>query len=224
MFEDAGGLAQIIDHTLVRPDATLDDLTRACADAKRYRFAALIVNGWHVARAKAALDNTGVRVGAVVGFPHGACTTTVKIVEAMEAMKNGAEELDIVLNLGMVKSGRFELLEIDLKNVITMTKGVIHKIIIETCALTPDELNSVCKLAVTSGAEFIKTSTGYGSRGGTVDDIRAIRAAIGTSCRVKASGGIRDLAAVQALVAAGAERIGTSVGPAIIEEYKARNK
>ena len=219
MFEDAGQLAQMIDHTLVRPDATLDDLAKACADARKHRFAALIVNGWHAARAKAMLAGSGVKLGVVVGFPHGACTTTVKIVEAMEAMKNGAEELDIVVNLGMVKSGKLDLLEIDIKNVIAMTKGVLHKIIIETGALTPDELNSVCKLAVTSGAEFIKTSTGYGSRGGTVDDIRAIRAAIGASCRVKASGGIRDLAAVKALVAAGAERIGTSVGPAIMEEY-----
>ncbi|MHB8844847.1 MAG: deoxyribose-phosphate aldolase [Nitrospirota bacterium] len=219
MFEDAGQLAQMIDHTLVKPDATLDDLAKACVDARKYRFAALIVNGWHVARAKGMLADSGVKVGAVVGFPHGACTTTVKIVEAMEAMKNGAEEVDIVINLGMLKSGKLDTLEIDIKNVIAMTKGVIHKIIIETSALTMEELNSVCKLAVTSGAEFIKTSTGYGSRGGTVDDIRAIRAAIGASCRVKASGGIRDLAAVKALVAAGAERIGTSVGPAIMEEY-----
>src|SRR5512137_603168 len=100
MFEDAGRLALLIDHTLVGPDATLDDLATACAEAKRHGFAALIVNGWHVARAKAALDGTGVKVGAVVGFPHGTCTTTVKIVEAMEAVKNGAEELDIVVNRG----------------------------------------------------------------------------------------------------------------------------
>jgi deoxyribose-phosphate aldolase len=224
MFEDAGRLAQIIDHTLVRPDASLDDLTAACADARRYRFAALIVNGWHVARAKASLAGSGVKVGAVVGFPHGACTTTVKIVEAMEAMKNGAEELDIVLNLGMVRSGRLDMLEIDMKNVITMTKGMVHKIIIESGALTKGELTEVCKLAVRSGTEFIKTSTGYGPRGATAEDIAAIRGVVGSSCRVKASGGIRDLASVQAMVAAGAERVGTSAGPAIMEEYLQKNK
>jgi len=220
MFKDAGQLAQLIDHTLVRPDATLDDLAAACVDAKRYRFAALIVNGWHVARAKAALAGTGVKVGAVVGFPHGACTTTVKIVEAMEAMKNGAEELDIVVNLGMVKSGKLDLLEIDIKNVIAMTKGVVHKVIIESGALTQSEAADVCRIAVRAGTEFIKTSTGYGPRGATVDDVLAIRAVIGSTCRVKASGGIKDLEAVKAMVAAGAERIGTSAGPAIMEEFR----
>lgn len=222
MFSDAGQLAQLIDHTLARPDATLDDLAAACADAKHYRFAALIVNGWHVARAKAALAGTGVKVGAVVGFPHGACTTTVKIVEAMEAVKNGAEELDIAMNLGMVKSGKQDLLEIDIKNVIAMTKGVVHKIIIECGALTPGEIADVCRTAVRSGTEFIKTATGYGPRGATVDDVFAIRAAVGSTCRIKASGGIKDLASAEAMVNAGAERIGTSTGPAIMEEYLAR--
>jgi deoxyribose-phosphate aldolase len=219
MFKDAGQLAQLIDHTLVRPDAALDDLAAACADAKRYRFAALIVSGWHVARAKAALAGTGVKVGAVVGFPHGACTTTVKIVEAMEAMKNGAEELDIVVNLGMVKSGKQELLEIDIKNVIAMTKGVVHKIIIECGVLKPDEIADVCRTAVRAGTEFIKTSTGYGPRGAIVDDILAIRAIVGSTCRIKASGGIKNLETVEAMVKAGAERIGTSAGPAIMAQY-----
>ncbi len=219
MFESSGSLAQLIDHTLVRPDATLDQLAAACRDARKHGFAALIVNGCHVARAKAALAGSGVKVGCVVGFPHGACTTAVKIFEAMEAMKNGAEELDIVVNLGLVKSGKFDLVEIDLKNVIVMTKGVVHKAIIESGALTAAEIPDVCRIAVRSGAEFVKTSTGYGARGGTVEDVRAIRTAVGSTCRVKASGGIRDLAAVKALVDAGAERIGTSVGPAIMEEY-----
>jgi deoxyribose-phosphate aldolase len=204
------------------PYATLDNLAAACADAKRYRFAALIVNGWHVARAKAALAGTGVKVGAVVGFPHGTCTTTVKIVEAMEAMKNGAEELDIVANLGMVKSGKQDLLEIDIKNIIAMTKGVVHKIIIESGALTPSEMADVCRIAVRAGTEFIKTSTGYGPRGATLEDVLAIRAVVGSTCRVKASGGIKDLETVIAMVKAGAERIGTSAGPAIMEEFLKR--
>jgi len=219
MIDNAAQLAQLIDHSLLRPDATLDDLAAACEAAKTYRFAALVVNGWQVARAKTFLAGTGVRTCAVVGFPHGACTTTVKIVEAMEAMKNGAEELDIVVNLGMVKSNKPDLLEIDIKNVIAMTKGVVHKVIIESGALTPQELADLCRIAVRSGAEFIKTSTGYGQRGATVDDVRAIRAAIGSTCRIKASGGIKDLATLKAMVEAGAERIGTSAGPAIMEEF-----
>jgi deoxyribose-phosphate aldolase len=222
MFEDAGQLALMIDHTLVHPAASLDDLATACKESRRYRFATLVVNGWHVVRAKTALAGTGVKIGAVVGFPHGACTTTVKIVEAMEAMKNGAEELDIVMNLGMVKSGRFDLAEIDVKNVIAMTKGPVHKIVIECGSLSPDEVPEVCRLAVRAGAEFIKTSTGYGPRGATVDDVRAVRAAVGSACRIKASGGVRSLATVRALVEAGAERIGTSSAPSIMDEYVAQ--
>ncbi len=224
MFEDAGRLAQLIDHTLVKPGATLDDLARACGEARQYGFAALIVSGSHVVRAKSALAGSPVRTGAVIGFPHGMSTTTVKIVEAMEAIKNGAVELDIVANLGLVKSGRPDLAEIDIKNVIVMTKGVVHKVIIETGALTPEEIRALCQIAVRSGAEFIKTSTGYGPRGATVEDVRLIREAVGASCRIKASGGIRDLATVQALVEAGAERIGTSGGAAIMEEFLKRQK
>jgi len=221
MFKDAGQLAQLIDHTLLRPDATIDDLAAACKDARHHRFAALIVNGWQVSRARTELAGSGVKTGAVVGFPHGACTTTVKIVEAMEAMKNGAEELDIVLNRGMIRSGRLDLAEIDIKNVIAMTKGLVHKVIIEAGALTAEETVEVCRLAVRAGAEFIKTSSGFGPRGATVEDVRTIRAAVGATCRIKASGGIRDLAAVRSLAEAGAERIGTSAGPRIMEEYLA---
>ncbi len=219
MFKDAGQLAYVIDHTLVRPDATLNDLAQACADAKKYGFACVVVQSGNVARARDLLAGSLVKVCSVVGFPHGASTTTVKIVEAMEAMKNGAVELDIVVNIGMVKSGRFDAVEVDIKNVIAMTPQKVHKVIIETGSLTPDEITRVCQVAVTAKAEFIKTSTGYGPRGATVDDIRLIRQAIGSACRIKASGGIKDLASITALVDAGAERIGTSSGVAIMEEY-----
>jgi deoxyribose-phosphate aldolase len=160
----------------------------------------------------------------VVGFPHGACTTTVKIVEAMEAMKNGAGELDFVVNLGMVKSGKYDAAEIDIKNIIAMTPGKVHKVIIETGSLTEDEIIRVCEIAMRAGAEFVKTSTGYGPRGATVEDLRLIRRIVGPVCRVKASGGIKDLATLSALVEAGAERIGTSAGPAIMEEYLKKGK
>jgi deoxyribose-phosphate aldolase len=223
VVKDAGQLAQVIDHTLVRPDATLNDLAVACKDAIQYGFACVVVNSCYVAQARELLSGTLVKVCSVVGFPHGASTTTVKIVEAMEAMKNGASELDIVINVGLVKSEQFNVVEIDLKNVIAMTPQTIHKAIIETGSLTPDEIKRVCKIAVTSGAEFIKTSTGYGPRGATIEDIRLIRQAVGSACRIKASGGIKDLASLTSFIEAGAERIGTSAGIAIMEEYQKRN-
>ena len=219
MFEDAGQLAHMIDHTLVRPAATIADVAASCEEAKKYGFNCVVVSGSHVARARDLLSGTLIKVCAVVGFPHGASTTTVKIVEAMEAMKNGASEFDIVINIGMMKSGRSDIVEIDLKNIIAMTPQKVHKIIIETGSLTPDEITRACQISVRSGAEFVKTSTGYGPRGASAEDIRLIRQAVGTQCKIKAAGGIRDLAAVSALVEAGADRIGTSAGPAIMEEY-----
>jgi len=224
VFKEAGRLARVIDHTLLRPDATLDDLAAACEAAKKFGFACIVVNGGFVSRAHELLSGTLVKVCSVVGFPLGANTTTVKIVEAMEAMKNGASELDIVMNIGMMKSRRYDIVEIDIKNVIAMTPQKVHKVIIETGSLTPDEMVLACQISVRAGAEFIKTSTGYGSRGATIEDIRIIRKEIGSSCHIKASGGIRNLAAVMAMIEAGAERIGTSSGPEIIEEYlKQRN-
>lgn len=224
MFEDAGGLAQLIEHSLLRPDATLDDLAKACGEARQHGFAAMIVHGSHVGRARAALAGSAVKVGTVVGFPLGMSTTTVKIVEAMEAVKNGAEELDIVVNVGMAKSGRFDTVEIDLKNVIVMTKNVIHKAILETGLFTEEEIRTLCQIAVRAGAEFVKTGTGFGPRGVTAEDVRLLRRTVGSTCRIKAAGGVRDLAAVKALVEAGAERIGTSAGGAIMEEYLREGK
>lgn len=219
MFEDPSALARCIDHTVVRPDATLEQLAEATSASREHRFAALVVCGWMVSRAKTALAGSGVRVGAVIGFPHGTCTTTVKIMEAMEALRNGAEDLDIVMNLGLLRSGKPDLAEIDVKNVVAMTKDAVHKVIIESGALTPDELQEACRIAVRSGATFIKTSTGYGPRGATVEDVKTIRSIIGATCAIKASGGVKDLAAVKALIEAGADRIGTSSGPAIMKEF-----
>ena len=224
MFENAAQLAQLIDHTLVRPDATITDLTRVCDEAKQYGFSTVVVNGGYVARAREMLSGTLLKVCAVVGFPHGANTTTVKIVEAMEAMKNGANELDIVINLGMLKSGRLDIVEIDIKNIIAMTPKLVHKVILETGYLTQEEITTVCSIAARIGSKFVKTSTGYGPRGATVEDIRLMCSAVGSACRVKASGGIRDLDSVTTLVEAGAERIGTSSSVTIMEEYLSRKR
>jgi deoxyribose-phosphate aldolase len=224
VFAGATQLARIIDHTLVRPDATLDDLAAACESAKKYGFACVAVNSSYVAQAQSFLSNTLTKVCAVVGFPHGSSTTTVKIFEAMECIKNGASELDIVANIGMIKSGRYDFVEIDIKNIISLTPQKVHKIIIETGSLTTDEIIRVSQIAARAGAEFIKTSTGYGTRGATADDVRLIRQTVGTSCRIKASGGIKDLATLTAMVEAGADRIGTSAGPKIMEEYMKKDR
>ncbi len=224
MFETPASLARVIDHTVVRPDATINDIERACEEARTYGFACVVVNGCHVQRARELLAGTLIKVCAVVGFPHGANTTTVKIVEAMEAMKNGASELDIVVNLGMIKSGKFDIAEIDIRNVIAMTPQKVHKIILETGALTREEIIRVCTIAMNAGAEFVKTSTGYGPRGAVVEDIRLMRETVGSRCRIKASGGIRTLALAEELVRAGADRIGTSSGPALMAEYLQRTR
>lgn len=207
---------------LLRPDATVADLEKACEESRRYGFAALIVNSGYVKKAKELLAGTGVRVGAVVGFPLGASTTTVKIVEAMEAMKNGAQDIDIVMNIGMLKSGRHDAVEIDMKNVIYMTPGLVHKMILETGCLTVEEIERASKIAVRAGAEFIKTSTGFGPRGATEQDIGTIREAIGSNCRIKAAGGIKRLDDVVRFIQAGADRVGTSSAVRIMEEFLSR--
>ncbi len=219
VLSTATQLAQCIDYTLVRPDASLDDLAAACTAAKKYGFACVVVNGGNVAQARSLLSGTLIKVCAVVGFPHGANTTAVKIFEAMESVKNGASELDIVANIGMIQSDCFDFVEIDIKNIIAMTPQKVHKIIIETGMLTAEQITRVSRIVARSGAEFVKTSTGYGPRGATTEDIKLIKQAVGSVCRIKASGGIRSLAALTAMIEAGAERIGTSAGPAIMEEY-----
>lgn len=219
MFSDPQALAQVIELALLRPDATVAELEKACEGARHYGFAALIVSGSHVKKAGELLAGSGVKVGAVVGFPHGASTTTVKIVEAMEAMKNGAEELDIVMNIGMLKSGRQDIVEIDIKNVIYMTPGLVHKMILETGYLTAEEIQMASSIAVRAGAKFIKTSTGFGPRGATEEDIMLIREAVGNDCRIKASGGIRTLDDVERMIRAGADRVGSSSAAQIMQEY-----
>ena len=219
MLENADQLAKLIDHTLLRPDATVDEIAGACDLAKRYGFASLMVNSCHVKRAHDMLMDTPVKVGSVVGFPFGACTTTVKIFEAMEAMKNGAEELDMVVNIGMVKSGNFDFVEIDMKNIMALTPKKTHKIIVETGFLTAGEITRVCEIAMGAGAAFVKTSTGYGPRGATLEDVKLMRSVVGTACHVKAAGGIRTYEQAMAMINAGANRIGTSTGPAIVEAF-----
>ena len=220
-FDSPLALASLIDHTLLRPEATLEDIRRLCQEAKHYGFHAVCVNPVYVASAREWLEGSGVRVAAVVGFPLGANTTPVKVVEAMEAVQNGAQELEVVLPVGLLRSRRLDLVRVDLKNVIALTPQAVHKVILETGLLSPEEVALACRMAVEAGAQFVKTSTGFGPAGATVEDVRRIREAVGDRVRIKAAGGIRNLEDLMALVEAGADRIGTRSGVAIMEEYLA---
>lgn len=213
-----------IDHTLLRPDAAKIDVLRLCSDAQRYRFQVVFVPPCYLEDAVSALAGSAVRLGAPIGFPLGSQTTTTKVQEAVEAYNRGARELDMVMNIGYLKSGEYGLVRRDIAAVVEATPGASHKVILETCYLTQQEKRQACDLAVEGGAQFVKTSTGFGPGGATVEDVRLMVAVLRGRASVKASGAIRDLAFTRALLEAGAERIGTSAGVAIMEEWLAVQK
>jgi deoxyribose-phosphate aldolase len=215
------GLAGKLDHTILRPDATRADVDRLCDEAVRYGFVVVFVPPCYTRDAVARLAGTSVRVGVPVGFPHGMQTTETKVAEAIEAVGQGSTELDMVLNVSRLKSGDAPAVREDIEAVIRATPGVGHKVILETCYLTQEEKRLACRLVVEAGADYVKTSTGFGPGGATVDDVRLMVQAVAGRARVKASGGIRTLAATVALLEAGAARIGTSAGVSIMEEWKA---
>jgi deoxyribose-phosphate aldolase len=216
-------IAELIDHTLLRPEATRPQIIRLCEEATRYRFNAVFVHPSYVAVAAALLRDTMVKVGTPIGFPQGATLTTVKRFEALEAVRLGAQELDMVLNIGALKSGCDEFVGSDICAVaeVAHDAGAILKVIFETCLLTREEKVRACELAVAAGADFVKTSTGLAGGGATVEDVKLMRSNVGPRVGVKASGGIRTAAEVQAMVDAGANRIGTSSGVAIVRELGA---
>ena len=216
-------LAKLIDSTLLKPNATKDDVKRLCEEAKKYGFWSVCINPTNVSLASDILGETDVKVCSVVGFPLGANTTEVKALEAEKAINDGAGEIDMVLNIGALKSGDYELVKRDIKGVVEAAKvsdKIIIKVILETGFLTDKEKVSACKLAKEAGADFVKTSTGFGPGGATVHDVKLMKDAIGKSMRVKASGGIRTFEKAMAMIEAGADRIGTSSGVAIIEGFK----
>ncbi|MEW6544808.1 MAG: deoxyribose-phosphate aldolase [Nitrospirota bacterium] len=212
-------LPSLIDHTVLRPEATRADVLRACAEARRYGFAVVFVPPCYVREAVEILAGAPIAVGAPVGFPLGAQTTGIKIAEAREAHELGAGELDMVLNISRLKSGDLDAVRDEIRAVIEATPGAGHKVILETCYLTRQEKITACRLALEAGADFVKTSTGFGPGGATVDDVRLMKEAVSGRARVKASGGIRDLKTALALLEAGADRIGTSASVAIMEEW-----
>ncbi|MBI5189599.1 MAG: deoxyribose-phosphate aldolase [Nitrospirae bacterium] len=217
-------LARVIDHTLLKSTATPADIDRLCDEARQYSFWSVCVNPCYVARAAGRLKDTGIKVCSVVAFPLGCGTTPMKVMEGVEAVRNGAAELDVVMNVGLFKAGEYEAVARDIKDFIVLTPGVVHKVIIETCYLTDAEKAGAARLAAEVGAEFVKTSTGFGPGGAKSGDVALMKeAAIGKS-RVKAAGGIKDLDTLVHMVQAGAERIGTSSGVAIVEEFMARHR
>ncbi len=212
-------LIRIIDHTNLKPDAKDDDIRRLCEEAAKFGFRAAVVNPTNVRLAASLLHSSGVAVCSVVGFPFGATTARVKAFEAEEALRNGASEIDMVSNIGALKSGRLDDVRLDIESVsaVVKKKDSILKVIIEAPLLTNDEKVRVCDLAKEIGVDFVKSCTGFAG-GATIEDIQVMRKVVGDAIGVKAAGGIRSYSDVIAMVKAGASRIGTSSGTRIIEE------
>ncbi len=219
MFKDSKELAQLIDHTLLKPEVTSTNIVRLCDEAVRYSFATVCVAPCYVDVAASRLKGTVIRVCSVVGFPLGNSSISVKIVEAMEALKHGADELDMVINLGALKSGDKEYVKNEILNVVNVCQKAVLKVILETGALTSEEIVRGARLVLEAGVKWVKTSTGFNYPGATVKDVRLLKKTIGDRGFIKASGGIRTLAAVESMVKAGASRIGTSHGVSIMREY-----
>lgn len=218
-----GSLAAVLDHTLLRPDATRAQVIQLCKEAAEYKFACAMVNPTWVATAAHALAGTGVPVGVVIGFPLGATLSSSKRDETVRVLKHGAHDVDMVLNIGLLKSGTpadFEAVRHDIHGVVELAhaSGAIVKVILETCLLTFEEKIRAAELALAAGADFLKTSTGFSSGGATTDDIALLRGAAGIHAGVKASGGIRSLADASAMLHAGASRIGASASVKILAE------
>jgi deoxyribose-phosphate aldolase len=212
----AAELARLIDFPLHRPDATVKDVERHCALAREHNLAAVSVNTSHVVHARHFLDDSDVKVVAAIGFPLGSMDGDTKRYETEVAVDNGAQEIDVVLNIGRLKDGDDKYVLRELRDVAEAADERIVKVIIETCLLTQDEKLRACRLVLDSGAHFVKTSTGFSTGGATVDDIKLLREAVGPDFGVKASGGIRDYATALALIEAGANRLGTSSAVAIL--------
>ena len=211
-------LARMIDHTVLKPEATGSDIEKLCNEAKEYHFASVCVNPTHVKLAAKLLKNSDVKVCTVIGFPLGANTPMTKAMEVRDAIANGATEVDMVINVGALKSGDYNLVTQDIEAVVKAAAGsALTKVIIETCLLTNDEKVKACLLAKSAGADFVKTSTGFNKGGATVEDIALMRKTVGMEMGVKASGGVRDRQTAEQMVKAGATRLGTSNGVAIVK-------
>ncbi len=211
-------IARYIDHTLLKPTATKADITKLCEEAKEYHFASVCVNPTWVPFCARLLEGADVKVCTVIGFPLGATTTAIKVKETEDAIQNGATEVDMVINIGALKSGEYALVKEDIAAVVQAAKGkALTKVIIETGALTDEEKVLACQFSKEAGADFVKTSTGFGYGGATIEDVKLMRNTVGSEMGVKASGGVRTCADAQGMITAGATRIGASAGIAIVK-------
>ena len=212
-------IAAYIDHTLLKQDAAAPQIDRLCAEAAQYHFASVCVNPWYVPRCVKNLQGTGVKVCTVVGFPLGATTTESKVFETLQAVRSGAEAIDMVMNVCAMKSGNTRAIEQEIQALAAAVEGhAILKVILETCLLTEEEKILACQIAKRAGADYVKTSTGFSTGGATVADVALMRRTVGPEMGVKAAGGIRDYATAKAMLDAGATRIGASAGIAIVQQ------
>jgi len=210
-------IAKYIDHTILKPEASLDDVAKVCEEAKKYHFASVCVNPSYIKYVAGNLEGSGVTPCCVIGFPLGACTPEAKANEASDAANNGAKEVDMVINIGAIKSKDWMLVKRDIEGVVNAVRGrAIVKVIIETCLLTDEEKVKACAISKMAGAQFVKTSTGFSKGGATVEDVRLMRETVGPEIGVKASGGVKTYQDAVNMIKAGASRLGTSSGAAIV--------
>ena len=217
-------LPALIDHTVLRPEATRTDVLRLCQEAKQHALTVIFVPPCYAGEAVEAVAGSPIRVGIPVGFPFGGHTTSTKVAEALEGVRQGATVLDMVINVSRLKSGDLDAVRRDIAEVVQATPRAEHKVILETCYLTDQEKMTACRLVVEAGADYAKTSTGFGAGGATVADVKLMKAAVAGKAKVKASGGIRDWKTTLAMLEAGADRIGTSASLKIMEEWAAETK
>ena len=204
---------KLIDHTLLKPEIKKEDIIKLCEEAKEFGFASICVNPTWVAKSAEILKDTDIKVCTVIGFPLGANTPETKAFETKNALENGATEIDMVINIGALKDKNDELVELDIRSVVeAVNKKTIVKVIIEACLLTDEEKVRACEISVKAGADYVKTSTGFSIHGATVEDVALMRKSVGPNIGVKASGGVRNLQDIEAMVEAGATRIGSSSG------------
>lgn len=215
-------LNKYIDHTLLKPEATKAQITKLCQEARQYDFASVCVNTCYVPLAKELLAGSDVKVCCVVGFPLGAMDTVSKAFEAKTAVENGAQEVDMVINIGALKDKDYDYVTKDIAAVVEASKPAIVKVIIEACLLTDEEKVEACKCSMNAKAEFVKTSTGFSTYGATPEDVALMKKTVGNVCKVKAAGGVRSYDDAMKMIEAGADRLGCSAGIKVMEEAKAR--
>ena len=211
-------LENFIDHTLLKPTATEEDIRLLCSEAFNYKLYAVCINGGYISLAKELLRGSKVKLVSVVGFPLGAMSTRAKVQEAKDYIERGADELDMVLNIGWLKSGKFSVVEDEITQVKKVLGSGVLKVILETCYLTEEEKRMACTLAVNAKADFVKTSTGFGTGGATFEDVVLMKSVVENKIKIKASGGIKDAATAKRYIDLGVSRIGTSSGVAIVTD------